>query len=300
MSTLASAIPEPARARPRTPTSQARWLRRFRRNPLSLAGTAIVLVFLACAAAPRLLAPFPEDAGPSVHFDRTFRAPDRTHWFGTDEVGRDLFSRAVYGTRVSLALAVVVLGIALGLGVPLGLTAGYRDGTRDSALVMRVTDVFLSVPPLALALAAAAAFRPDIWSAMIAIAFTWWPWYTRLVYGEVLARRQEPFVEAARALGQADLAIAVRQILPNVVSPIVIKATLDVSFVILLGSGLSFLGVGAQEPTPDWGAMVARGRTFLPDQWWLSTLPGLVIFVAVMGFNLLGDALRDALDVWDA
>lgn len=284
-----------ARGRP----GARRWLRRLLRNPLSIAGAAIVAGLLVCAVVPHFLAPFPEDAGPSVHFDRTHQPPSRAHWFGTDEVGRDILSRAVFGARVSLVLAVVVLGIALGVGIPLGLVGGYWNGTYVSAAIMRVTDVFLSVPPLALALAAAAAFRPDIWSAMVAISFTWWPWYTRLVYGEVLAKREEPFVEAARALGQRDLAITVKQILPNVVSPIVIKATLDVSFVILLGSGLSFLGVGAQEPTPDWGAMVARGRTFLPVHWWMSTMPGLVIFVAVMGFNLLGDALRDALDVWE-
>lgn len=264
-----------------------------------MAGLGIVLALVVCAAVPGLIAPFPEDAGPSVHFDRTFHPPGRGHWFGTDEVGRDVLSRAVFGARISLALAVVVLGIALGLGLPLGLIAGYRNGTYTSAIIMRVTDVFLSVPPLALALAAAAAFRPDLTGAMIAISFTWWPWFTRLAYGEVLAKREEPFVEAARALGHSDLVITFRQILPNIISPIIIKATLDVSFVILLGSGLAFLGVGAQEPTPDWGAMVARGRTFLPEHWWLSTMPGLVIFVAVMGFNLLGDALRDALDVWE-
>ena len=292
---LPVAVPSPVGV----PRRRVRWLRRLLRNPLSVAGAGIVLVLVACAVVPGWIAPVPGDAGPSVHFDRTFQPPGRGHWFGTDEVGRDVLSRAVFGARTSLALTVVVLGIALGLGIPLGLVAGYwRDGS-SSAVIMRVTDVFLSVPPLALALAAAAAFRPDLGSAMVAISFTWWPWYTRLVYGEVLARREEPFVEAARALGHRDLAIAFRQILPNVISPIVIKATLDVSFVILLGSGLSFLGVGAQEPTPDWGAMVARGRTFLPANWWISTMPGLVIFVAVMGFNLLGDALRDALDVWE-
>ncbi len=274
-------------------------LRRLLRNPLSVAGGVVVLVLLVAAVAPGWIAPFPEDAGPSVHFDRTFQPPGSRHWFGTDEVGRDVFSRAVFGARVSLTLAVVVLGTALAVGVPLGLYAGYREGARTSGWVMRVTDVFLSVPPLALALAAAAAVKPDLTGAAIAISFTWWPWYARLVYGEVLVRREEPYVEAARALGQGDARIAVRQILPNLLSPVVVKTTLDVSFVILLGSGLSFLGVGAQEPTPDWGAMVARGRTFLPGYWWLSTMPGLVIFVAVLGFNLLGDALRDALDVWD-
>jgi peptide/nickel transport system permease protein len=284
-----------AGARARRP---ARWVRRLLRNPLSAAGATIVLVLVWCALTPWLLAPFPEDAGPSVHFDRAAQPPGPVHWFGTDEVGRDIFSRTVYGARVSLALVVAVLGIALGVGVPLGLVAGYWNGRWPSTGIMRVTDVFLAVPPLALALAVTAAFRPDLWSAMLAISFTWWPWFTRLVYGEVLSRREEPYVEAARALGQHDGVILVRQILPNVVSPVVVKATLDVSFVILLGSGLAFLGVGAQEPTPDWGAMVARGRTFLPLHWWMSTMPGLAIFVAVMGFNLLGDALRDALDVW--
>jgi peptide/nickel transport system permease protein len=281
------------------PRRRARWLRRFLRNPLSAAGAAIVLLLVACALVPALLAPFPGDAGPSVHFDRTSRPPGAVHWFGTDEVGRDILSRTVYGARVSLSLVVVVLGIALGVGVPLGLVAGYWSGSWTSTGIMRVTDVFLSVPPLALALAVTAAFRPDLGSAMVAISFTWWPWFTRLVYGEVLSRREEPYVEAARALGQHDGVILFREILPNVISPVVVKATLDVSFVILLGSGLAFLGVGAQEPTPDWGAMVARGRTFLPTHWWMSTMPGLAIFVAVMGFNLLGDALRDALDVWD-
>ena len=278
---------------------RARWLRRLLRSPLSAAGAAVVLVLVLCAATPGAIAPFPQDAGPSVHFDRTFQPPGRSHWFGTDEVGRDILSRVVFGARTSLTLTAVVLGVALAAGIPLGLVAGYWNESRPSAVIMRTTDVFLSVPPLALALAAAAAFRPDLGSAAVAISFTWWPWYARLVYGEVLARREEPFVEAARALGQRELGIAFRQILPNVVSPIVVKATLDVSFVILLGSGLSFLGVGAQEPTPDWGAMIARGRAFLPAQWWVSTMPGVVIFVAVMGFNLLGDALRDALDVWE-
>jgi peptide/nickel transport system permease protein len=278
---------------------RARWLRRLLRNPLSAVGAAIVLLLVTCALVPAFLVRFPGDAGPSVHFDRVSLPPGPVHWFGTDEVGRDIFTRTVYGARVSLSLVVVVLGIALGVGVPLGLVAGYWNGGWTSTSIMRVTDVFLSVPPLALALAVTAAFRPDLGSAMVAISFTWWPWFTRLVYGEVLSRREEPYVEAARALGQRDGVILFREILPNVVSPVVIKATLDISFVILLGSGLAFLGVGAQEPTPDWGAMVARGRTFLPGNWWMSTMPGLAIFVAVMGFNLLGDALRDALDVWD-
>jgi peptide/nickel transport system permease protein len=295
----ATVMAEPAGLATGARRIRQRQLRRLWRNPLSVAGAAIVLLLITCAAVPALLAPFPEDAGPNVHFEQALQPPNRQHWFGTDDVGRDVLSRAVFGARVSLALVAVVLGVALGVGIPLGLHAGYWHGSRTSAFIMRVTDIFLSVPPLALALAAAAAFKPDLTGAMVAISFTWWPWFARLVYGEVLVKREEPYVEAARALGHRDSVITVKQILPNIISPIVVKATLDVSFVILLGSSLAFLGLGAQEPTPDWGAMVARGRTFLPEHWWLSTMPGLAIFVAVMGFNLLGDALRDALDVWE-
>lgn len=274
-------------------------LRKFTRNRLSIVGTVIVLGVIVVAIFAPWLAPYPEDAGPSVDFGRVLLPPSPDHWFGTDEVGRDIFSRTLFGTRLALLYAGVVLGIALGVGVPMGLIAGYWPRSIVSTLILRVVDVFLSVPPLALALAVTVAFEPSLMTAMIAISFTWWPWFARLVYGEALRVRALPFVEASLSLGQGAWRIQFQHILPNVISPIVVKATLDVSFVILLGASLSFLGVGAQEPVPDWGAMVARGRIYLPYEWWVSTMPGLAIFVTVVGFNFLGDALRDALDVWD-
>jgi len=281
------------------PWYRARWLRRFFRNRLSLVGLAMVLVVIVAAIFARYLAPYPGDAGPSVHFANTLQPPSLAHLFGTDDVGRDIFSRVIFGARFALLYPVVVLGIALLIGIPTGLIAGYWPHSLVGNLILRLTDVFLAVPPLALALAVTVAFKPSLATAMIAISFTWWPWYTRLIYGETRRVTQEAFVEATEALGQKSLKVMFKHILPNIVSPVVVKATLDVSFVILLGASLSFLGVGAQEPTPDWGAMIARGRLYLPNQWWVSTMPGFAIFITVTGFNLLGDALRDALDVMD-
>lgn len=272
-------------------------VRRFARNRLSLAGAAIVALLVFCAIFAPRVAPYPEDAGPTVNFDRALQPPGPAHWLGTDDVGRDILSRVLFGTRPALLFATAVLGIALAIGIPTGLVAGYYRDTLLAALIMRVTDVFLSVPPLALALAVTAAFKPSLTTAMVAVSFVWWPWFTRLVYGETIQRRAEPYVEAARAVGQLDVVVMFRHILPNVLAPIVVKATLDVGFVIMLGASLSFLGVGAQEPMPDWGAMVARGRLYLPEYWWVSTMPGAAIFLAVVGFNLMGDGLRDALDV---
>ena len=277
----------------------SKMVRKFTRNRLSIVGLIIVLGVIVVAIFAPWLAPYPEDAGPKVDFSRVLLPPSADHLFGTDEVGRDIFSRTLFGTRLALLYAGVVLGIALGVGVPLGLIAGYWPRSVVSTLILRLVDVFLSVPPLALALAVTVAFEPSLMTAMIAISFTWWPWFARLVYGEALRVRALPFVEASQSLGQGACRIQFQHILPNVISPIVVKATLDVSFVILLGASLSFLGVGAQEPVPDWGAMVARGRIYLPYEWWVSTMPGLAIFVTVVGFNFLGDALRDALDVWD-
>lgn len=281
-------------AAPRKPN---RFLRRLLRNPLSWLGLIIVLLVLLAALLTPWIVPYPEDMGGAVHFDRAMQPPSTAHWLGTDDVGRDILSRVVAGARPALIFVGVVLGIALAIGISTGLVAGYAPGSLLSSLILRITDIFLAVPPLALALAVTVAFNPSLTTAMVAVAFTWWPWYTRLVYGETLRLRGETYIDAARALGQRDRVILYRHVLPNIVSPILVKATLDISFVILLGSSLSFLGIGAQEPVPDWGAMVARGRVFLPDSWWISTMPGLAIFGVVVGFNLLGDALRDALDV---
>jgi len=274
-------------------------IRKLFRNRLSVIGALIVLLVIFVAVFAPLVAPYPQDAGPSVHFDRTLKAPTMQHLFGTDEVGRDILSRVIFGTRLALEYVLVVLGIALTVGIPLGLMAGYWSDRVIASLILRVVDVFLSVPPLALALAVTVAFKPSIMTAMIAISFTWWPWFARLVYGEVLRIKGLPYIEATHALGQNSWIVQFKHILPNIISPIIVKATLDVSFIILLGASLSFLGVGAQEPTPDWGAMIARGRIYLPEQWWVSTMPGLAIFITVVGFNFLGDGIRDALDVWE-
>lgn len=269
---------------------------RFRQSTLSLVGLFIAAAIVLAAIFAPALAPFPRHAGVFVDFDRALQPPSARYWLGTDDAGRDILSRIIFGARISLTLALVVLAIAVGVGVPLGLIAGYWSG-RLSDLIMRITDVFLAVPPVALALAVTAALKPTLTNAMIAIAFAWWPWYTRLIYGQVLSLKEQQFVEASRGLGASPWRIAFREILPNAWSPIIVKVTLDIGFVILTGSGLSFLGLGAQPPTPEWGTMISEGRTYLPGVWWAATFPGLAIFAAVLGFNLLGDGLRDVFDV---
>ncbi|MXV64051.1 ABC transporter permease subunit [Natronorubrum sp. JWXQ-INN-674] len=273
---------------------------RFRQNPLSLVGLGIIvgLVFIAIFAP--YIARHPQDAGymgePAVDFANRFAEPSLAHPFGTDQAGRDILSRVIFGTRYSLALGLFVLTFAIGIGVPVGLVAGYVGGFTGQVL-MRITDIFLSVPPLVLALAVAVPLQPSLRNAMIAIAVVWWPWYARLVYGEVISVREEQFVEASRGIGASRIRIMFREILPNVLAPITVKFSLDMGYAILIGASLGFLGLGAQPPTPEWGTMIAEGRAYLPAQWWYSTFPGVAIFIAVLGFNLLGDGLRDVLDV---
>lgn len=269
---------------------------RFSQSILSIAGFLVVLVVVLCAVFAPMIAPYPEDATGAINFDQQSQPPSLEHPMGTDTVGRDIFSRVLFGARISLLMGVVVLSIAIGVGVPLGLAAGYLGG-RVNALIMRVTDIFLAIPPTLLALAVVAATKPTLWNAMIAIAFSWWPWYTRLVQGEVLSIKEDQFVEASRSLGAGWVRTTFREILPNVVSPLTVKATLDMGFVILVGAGLAFLGLGARPPTPSWGVMIAQGRTNVTNFWWIATFPGLAISVTVLGLNLLGDGLRDILDV---
>lgn len=274
---------------------QKMWFR-FRQSNLSLLGFGIIAVVILAAIFAPQLAPYPNHAGIFVDFDRALQPPSAHNWLGTDDAGRDIFSRMLFGARISMVLGLMVLIIAVAVGVPLGLVAGYWGG-RSGDLIMRVTDVFLAVPPIALALAVTAALRPTLTNAMIAIAFAWWPWYTRLVYGQVLSLKEQQFVEASRGLGASRWRIAFLEILPNAWSPTIVKVTLDMGFVILTSSGLSFLGLGAQPPTPEWGTMIAEGRGYLPGAWWAATFPGLAIFLTVLGFNLLGDGLRDVFDV---
>lgn len=273
-----------------------RALYRFRQNPLSLIGLAIILMVIVVAIFAPVIAPYPQDRGARINFKEAFQPPSGKHPFGTDEVGRDVLSRVIYGSRVSLLVGLVPLSMIVVIGVPLGLAAGYLGGIVET-VIMRICDIFLSIPTVVLALAISAAFTPSLLTSMIAIAFSWWPWYTRLVYGETLSVKEEDFVEVSESLGASRVYVMIREILPNITSPIIVKITLDLGFAILLGAALGFLGLGAQPPRPEWGVLIAFGRTHLPRMWWLSTFPGLAIFITVLGFNLLGDGLRDFFDV---
>ncbi|HUZ35870.1 MAG TPA: ABC transporter permease [Streptosporangiaceae bacterium] len=273
-----------------------RALRRgLRANPLLLAGAATsALIVLAALLAP-LLASFPADAGTATHPFLVLHAPSARHWFGTDNVGRDVYSRVLYGARVSPLIAVIVLVIACVIGIPLGVAAGYFGGWLDEA-IMRVTDIFLAFPPLLLALALAAVLPTSLTSVVIAVSVTWWPWYTRLIRGQAASVAGRPYIESCRALGLSRLRIIARHVLPNSLTPLIVQVSLDVGGVILTVSALSFLGLGAQDPTPDWGLMVAEGQNYFTTAWWVVTFPGLAILVTAFAFTLLGDGLRDLLD----
>ena len=266
-----------------------------RHDPLLAAGAALSLFIVLVALLAPFLAPDPADAGSATHPLNTLQPPSAGHLFGTDQVGRDVLSRLIYGARVSPQIALYVLVIACLVGIPLGIAAGYFGGWIDD-VIMRVTDVFLAFPALLLALALAAVLSPSIGNTTLAIAVTWWPWYTRLVRGQAASVAGRPYVESARALGVRHRTILLRHILPNSITPVIVQASLDVGGIILTASALSFLGLGAQDPTPDWGLMVSQGQSYFTTQWWLVTFPGLAILVTAVAFNLLGDGLRDVLD----
>ncbi len=266
---------------------------KFSRNPLSVIGGATVLLIVLMTIFAPFVAPYPEHTRPFTDFVNASRAPSLEYPFGTDVIGRDILSRVIFGYRSSLLMGVVVLGLAMPPGVLLGLIAGYFQGTWIDTVIMRVTDIFLGVPPLLLALAIASVLRPNLFNAMVAVTLMWWPWYTRLVYGLSSSLRNEFFVSAAETAGASTAHILFREILPNCLSPIFTKISLDMGWVIIIGSSLSFVGLGVQPPTPSLGTMVADGARYLPDQWWISVFPALAIVAVVLGFNLLGDGLRD-------
>jgi peptide/nickel transport system permease protein len=263
-------------------------------NPLSLLGLILVAIVVLSAIFADFIVPFPDHRGAVVDFNNFNKPPQWPYIFGTDLVGRDLFSRIVYAYRISLILAVVVLVIAVPIGVTTGLFAGYLGGWSEYIL-MRITDVFLSIPPLVLAMSMMGLLEPTLINGMLAVTVMWWPWYTRLVYNLTRAEKEEGYVLAAEVIGASKMHIALREILPNCLPAIITKMTLDMGFVIIIASSLSFLGLGVQPPTPDLGSMVSDGAKYLPDSWWLTVFPGLAILVAVFGFNLIGDAMRDIL-----
>jgi len=264
----------------------------LRRNRLAAAGAGVVALLALAALAAPLLAPSPPEAQDLAH---RLAPPSPGHPLGTDQLGRDIASRLLYGARISLTVGLVVAGLAGSLGSTVGLVAGYAGGWVDDVL-MRVTEIFFAFPALILAMAIAAALGPNLFHAMIAIAAVTWPVYARLARGQVLRLREEEFVVAARAMGAPEPRILGRHVLPNVLSPLVVQASFHMGEAILTAAGLSFIGFGAQPPTPEWGVMVSEGRDYITTQWWVPTFPGMAILLAVTGFNLLGDGLRDVLD----
>jgi peptide/nickel transport system permease protein len=267
----------------------------FSRSPASMLGLAIVVAFLVLAALGPWIVPFPGDATGAMNLGNRLKPPSATHWFGTDEMGNDLFSRVVIATRTSLWVGLTIVGIATVIGVPLGIAAGYFGGLTRT-VIMRVTDVFLSVPGIVLALAIVAALGPGILNGIVALSIVWWPGYVRLVEAKALALRSEPFVEAARAVGASHARILAVHILPNCTSPIIVKASMDMGLAILAAASLGFVGLGAKPPAPEWGAMISVARTYMPNWWWYAVFPGFAIYLTVLGFNLFGDGLRDILD----
>lgn len=273
-----------------------RALRIISSNPLSLIGLILVLGIVGAALLAPWIAPFPTHNTAVIDFVYANQGPTARNWMGTDLVGRDIFSRILYAYQISLGLGVVVLAIATPIGTVVGLLAGYLGGWTESIL-MRLVDVFLSIPPLVLAIAVLGVLEPTLTNAMIAVTAMWWPWYARLVYSIARSEREEGYVLAAEVIGAPTAHIALREILPNCLPAIITKMTLDMGFVIIIASSLSFLGLGVQPPTPDLGSMVAEGARYLPDSWWMTVFPGLAILLAVFGFNLLGDGLREVLGV---
>ena len=269
-------------------------LRKFARDVSAVIGLVIVLATILVAALAPSVAPYPDDAFESHPLQR-LQAPTRAFPFGTDNLGRDVFSRVLLGSRAALAVAVLVVGAAMVIGVPLGLVAGYYGGFVSDA-IMRVTDVFLAVPQLILALALAQLLSPSLQNAMLALTLTYWPFFTRIVYAETRRLRVSVFVEALQGLNAGGFRIMFGHVLPNAAPPIIIRATIGMGFTILSAAVLGFLGMGATPPDPEWGLTVAESRQYLPEAWWFATFPGLAIFLVVFGFNLLGDGLRDVVD----
>jgi len=262
------------------------------KNPLTLASIIIlgVLIFIAILAPWIALYPIYES-----NIEKKYKPPSLEHPFGTDHLGRDIFSRVVFGARSSLIAGITIVAISVAIGWPLGVVAGYRGGKIDT-LIMRITDMFLAFPSLVLALIIAFILGPSLINSMIAVSVTWWPWYTRLARADTVSLRERAFIEASKAMGLTDFQIMLRHILPNTAAPIIVQATMDLGTAILLASGLGFLGLGAQPPEPEWGLMVSEGRPVILSAWWVSVFPGLFIFTTAAAFNLLGDGLREALD----
>lgn len=264
----------------------------IRKSPLAVAGGTVVFIFLFVALFGKYISPYDPY---ETDIANRFLPPSSAHLCGTDMIGRDVFSRLLWGARYSVKVGIVVLIIATPVGVVLGGIAGLLGGWFDE-LIMRITDVFLAFPYLLLAMAVSAALGPSLENAMIAISVVWWPPYTRLIRGQALSVRESAYIDAAKSMGEGRLSIIWRHLLPNCMSPVLITLTLDMGAVVLATAALSFLGFGAQPPLPEWGRMISESRIYMFQAWWVSTFSGLAIALTVLGFNLLGDGIRDALD----
>lgn len=287
---LLSSTPQ-SRSQARLGRAYISWLS-FTENKLAVIGLVIIILLIGTALFAPFLAPF------DPHFtnlNQRLLSMSLDHWFGTDQFGRDILSRIIHGTRLTLYVVTLVAVIAAPLGLLVGTVAGYAGGIVDTIL-MRITDIFLAFPKLILALAFVAALGPGIENAIIAIAITAWPPYARIARAETITIRSTDFIAAAKLQGAGPVRLIWRHIVPLCLSSLIVRVTLDMAGIILTAAGLGFLGLGAQPPLPEWGAMISSGRQYLLDQWWVATIPGVAIFVVSLGFNLLGDGLRDVLD----
>lgn len=259
----------------------------------ALGAFLILLLILAAILAP-VLATHPEDVA-EFHPSERLQGPSAEHFFGTDRMGSDIYSRILFGARITISIALIAIGVSVLIGVPIGLIAGYYRNWASEAL-MRVSDIFLSVPQIVLAIAIAQTLGPSIENVILALSATYWPFWARLVYAETRSALNETYVEASIALGARPWRVMMLHVLPNISSSVIVRTTIGMGGTILTAAALGFLGLGPPPPTPEWGRMIAESREFLPEAWWYATAPGLAIFLVVMGFNLLGDGLRDILD----
>ncbi|MEM7791808.1 MAG: ABC transporter permease [Verrucomicrobiota bacterium] len=264
----------------------------IRYNRLFVVGLLITALFLLLALAAPILTP--QDPL-EIDFETKLEAPGIEHWFGTDVLGRDIFSRVVYATRTSLLTGVMVVTMALLIGLPIGLIAGYYGGRIDNFL-MRIADVFLAFPPLLLPIAITAALGPGLYNALMALAISWFPWYARILRASVISVKEELYVKSSQAMGMNPLRIMLRHALPNSTTPVIVQASMDFGYTILAAASLSFIGMGARPPTLEWGLMISNSRAIFLEYWWTAFFPGAAIFLLVLGVNLLGDGIRDILD----
>jgi peptide/nickel transport system permease protein len=267
----------------------------LKKNRLTRWSIYVIYALIFIAVFSPWLAPHPTHIMLDTNPQDKLLPPSAEYWFGTDELGRDVFSRVLYGTRISMETAFIAVAISLLIGIPLGAIAGASEWYIDES-IMRITDIFLSFPGLLLAIAIAAILGPSLQNAILAISISWWPWYTRIVRGQAISLRERQFVKAAQAIGTPHLKIVFKHIIPNCVAPVIVQASMDLGSVILTIAALSFLGLGAQPPTPEWGLMISTGRNYFLTAWWYSFFPGIAILITVLVFNLLGDGLREVLD----